>query len=113
MRLLSRYLRLGRLAEVNQRVYQRQRAAPAYRSASYVPLRPWQVRNRRFNLVRFGRAGVDEAEVTAYLERVADDLAALYAELAEVREQNYRIKDALRRWQSQQTPTAYDLAGRR
>ncbi|MGI5213559.1 DivIVA domain-containing protein [Plantactinospora sp. CA-290183] len=88
------------------------RLGSAYRSAVYRPLLPSQVRLRRFTPVGFGRRGVDPDEVTEFLEQVAGDLARAYAELAGVREQNARIKTALRRWQSQQVPTAYELARR-
>ncbi len=86
-------------------------AGTAYRSASYAPLRPWQVRSRRFTPVGFRHRGVDAGEVGEFLDRVADDLANVYAELARTREQNGRIKDALRRWQSQQALTPRDLVG--
>jgi DivIVA domain-containing protein len=88
------------------------RLEPAYRSARRRPLLPSQVRLRRFNAVGFGRRGIDPDEVTEFLDQVAGDLARAYAELAGVREQNARIKDALRRWQSRQVPTARELARR-
>ncbi|MEN3608244.1 DivIVA domain-containing protein [Plantactinospora sp. ZYX-F-223] len=73
---------------------------------------PSQVRARRFTPVRFGRRGVDPGEVATFLDRVAGDLAWAYAELARTREQNARIKDALRRWQSRQVASPHGLAGR-
>ncbi|AVT32259.1 cell division protein DivIVA [Plantactinospora sp. BC1] len=87
-------------------------SAYPYRSAAYRPLLPSQVRLRRFTPVGFGRRGVDPDEVTQFLDQVAGDLARAYAELAGVREQNARIKDALRRWQSRQVSAAHDLARR-
>ncbi|MDW5329057.1 DivIVA domain-containing protein [Plantactinospora sp. KLBMP9567] len=87
-------------------------SAYPYRSATRRPLLPSQVRLRRFTPVGFGRRGVDPDEVTEFLEQVAADLARAYAELAGVREQNARIKDALRRWQSRQVSTAHGLARR-
>lgn len=87
------------------------RAASTYRSAAYRPLRPSQVRSRRFTPVGFARRGIDPVEVTEFLDQVAGDLARAYTELANVREQNARIKDALRRWQSRQAPSARELAG--
>jgi DivIVA domain-containing protein len=72
-----------------------------YRSSTYVPL-PWQVRERRFRPTRFGRCGLDPAEVTEFLDRVAADLTAAYRALGESRQETARIKDALRRWQSEQ-----------
>ncbi|MBO4205054.1 DivIVA domain-containing protein [Micromonospora echinofusca] len=75
----------------------------------YPPLRPWQVRERCFN---HRRQGLDPTEVTAFLHRVAGELAVAQTALAAVREENTRIKDALRAWQSAQAPSAYELAGR-
>jgi DivIVA domain-containing protein len=83
--------------------------AGAYRSPSYVPLRPWQVRGRTFATCR---RGLDPVEVAAFLDRVAVDLAAAHAEVARSREETARIKDALRDWQSCQAPTMRDLARR-
>jgi DivIVA protein. len=49
--------------------------------------------------------------VTEFLEQVAADLERLYADLARTQEQNTRIKNALRRWQSQQTWSMRETAG--
>jgi DivIVA domain-containing protein len=71
---------------------------------------PGQVRTRRFTPVRFGRRGVDPVEVAEFLDQVAGDLARAYDELARTREQNARIKDALRWSRSRQAPSAaYEL----
>ncbi|MEQ4303098.1 DivIVA domain-containing protein [Plantactinospora sp. B6F1] len=89
------------------------RLGPAYRSGTYRPLMPSQVRTRRFTPVGFGRRrGVDPDEVAQFLDQVAGDLARAYTELAGVRKQNARIKDAMRRWQARPAPTAHELAGR-
>lgn len=74
------------------------------RSASYRPIRPWQVRGRQFAITW---RGLDPDEVAAFLDRVADDLDGVYAELASSREESARIKDALRRWQSNQASARY------
>ncbi|MFR9777951.1 DivIVA domain-containing protein [Micromonospora sp. MS34] len=81
----------------------------AYRSKSYLPLRPWQVRSRTFAT---RRKGLDPVEVAAFLERVAGDLAAAYAEVARNRDEVARIKGALREWQSRQASAMRDLARR-
>jgi DivIVA domain-containing protein len=60
------------------------------------------VRDRRFALTRLGQRGLDPVEVREFLDRVAGDLAAAYEALARSRQETARIKDALRRWQSQQ-----------
>lgn len=68
-----------------------------YRSAARWPLSPGQVRGRQFTPAR---RGVDATEVELFLSRVADDLA----ELGRTRDENVRIKRALRDWQSRFTP---------
>ncbi|WP_422734723.1 DivIVA domain-containing protein [Micromonospora sp. WMMD558] len=73
-----------------------------YRSVSYHPLRPWQVRERRFRPSRFGRRGLDPDDVHEFLNRVADDLSTVYDALGVSRQETTRIKDALRHWQSEQ-----------
>ncbi|MCW3818055.1 DivIVA domain-containing protein [Micromonospora sp. DR5-3] len=86
---------------------ERPRPAPTcYRSSTYVPLSPWQVRQRRFRPTRVGRRGLDPDEVREFLDRVADDLAAAYRALGDSRQETTRIKDALKRWQSEQAQRA-------
>jgi DivIVA domain-containing protein len=88
-----------------RRVRRRQRSVSGptcYRSAAYHPLRPWQVRERRFRPTSVGRRGLDPQEVGEFLDRVAGDLAVVYDALAQSRRETERIKDALRRWQSEQ-----------
>ncbi|MEV0807218.1 DivIVA domain-containing protein [Micromonospora sp. NPDC050200] len=88
-----------------RRVRRRQRSVSGptcYRSAAYHPLRPWQVRERRFRPTPLGRRGLDPQEVLEFLDRVAGDLAVVYDALAQSRRETDRVKDALRRWQSEQ-----------
>ncbi|MFI6233928.1 DivIVA domain-containing protein [Micromonospora sp. NPDC050784] len=73
-----------------------------YRSAAYHPLRPWQVRERGFRPTPLGRRVLDPQEVREFLDRVAGDLAVVYDALAQSRRETDRVKDALRRWQSEQ-----------
>ncbi|MFF5180682.1 DivIVA domain-containing protein [Micromonospora sp. NPDC000316] len=82
-----------------------QRPEPAsggttYRSGAYTSLLPWQVRERRFAPTAPGRRGLNPDDVYAFLDRVAGDMAAVYAALAESRLETARIKHALRRWQT-------------
>ncbi|MFE9691900.1 DivIVA domain-containing protein [Micromonospora sp. NPDC005806] len=77
-----------------------------YRSGAYTSLLPWQVRERRFKPVGLGRRGLDPADVYAFLDRVAGDLAAVHAALAASRRETAVVKDALRRWQSDQARRA-------
>ncbi|MGI5214637.1 DivIVA domain-containing protein [Plantactinospora sp. CA-290183] len=95
-----------------RRLFRAGREVSRHAGTAYRPLRPSQVRCWRFRRVGFGRRGVDPVEVADFLERVAADLARAYTDVASVREQNARIKDALRRWQSRQVPDAGELAGR-
>ncbi|MGB2568868.1 DivIVA domain-containing protein [Micromonospora citrea] len=64
------------------------------------PLRPWQVRERCFNR---RRRGLDPVEIRTFLHRVADELTAAQTALVAVQEENVRIKNALRAWQSAQS----------
>ncbi|WP_327035645.1 DivIVA domain-containing protein [Micromonospora ureilytica] len=73
-----------------------------YRSAAYTSLLPWQVRERRFPPVGLGRRGLNPDDVYAFLDRVAVDMAAVYAALAESRRETVRTKAGLRRWQTDQ-----------
>jgi hypothetical protein len=45
--------------------------------------------------------------VSAFLHRVADDLAAVHAELDRIRDENVHIKRSLRDWQSRFAPRVY------
>jgi DivIVA domain-containing protein len=79
-----------------------------YRSAAYISLLPWQVRERRFAPTGLGRRGLNPDDVYAFLDRVAVDMAAVYAALAESRRETARIKDGLRRWQTEQARVRND-----
>jgi DivIVA domain-containing protein len=83
-----------------------------YRSAAYAPLQPWQVRDRRFRLTGLGERGLDPTEVHEFLGWVPGDLAAAYETLARSRQKTARVKDALRRWQSQQAQAANERGHR-
>ncbi|MGY0002487.1 DivIVA domain-containing protein [Micromonospora sp. I033] len=72
------------------------------RSQTRVRLLPWQVRERRFKQVGIARRGLEPGDVYAFLERVANDLAAAYATVEASRRETATIKDALHRWQSEQ-----------
>ncbi|MGV9213930.1 DivIVA domain-containing protein [Micromonospora sp. RB23] len=74
----------------------------ADRSGAYTSLLPWQVRERRFAPAGFGRRGLDPDDVYAFLDRVAVDMAAVYAALAESRRETARITGELNRRQAEQ-----------
>lgn len=75
--------------------------AHRHQPVGYRPLCTSQVRQQRFGR---SRHGLDPAEVDGFLHRVADELTVLHAELARTREENARIKGALRDWQSRFAP---------
>ncbi|WP_243707790.1 hypothetical protein [Micromonospora sp. KC606] len=64
------------------------------------PLRPWHIRERCFNIRRHG---LDPVEIRAFLHRAADELTTAQAALVAAQEENVRIKNALRAWQSAQS----------
>ncbi|WP_338106338.1 DivIVA domain-containing protein [Micromonospora terminaliae] len=76
---------------------ERQRIAQTNRSQ---PLRPWQIRERCFNV---RRRGLDPVEIRTFLHQVADELTVAQTALQAVQEENLRIKNALRSWQSAQS----------
>ncbi|WFE24398.1 DivIVA domain-containing protein [Solwaraspora sp. WMMD937] len=61
---------------------------------------PGLVRERRFG--DRTRRGCDPTEVRTFLHLVADELTALRTELRATQDENVRVKQALRDWQSQQ-----------
>ncbi|MET8364809.1 DivIVA domain-containing protein [Micromonospora sp. NPDC005194] len=70
------------------------------RSSTHTSLLPWQVRERRFAPTGLGRRGLNPDDVYAFLDRVAVDMAAVYAALAESRLETARIKAGVRRRQA-------------
>ncbi|MEV5767049.1 DivIVA domain-containing protein [Micromonospora sp. NPDC052213] len=85
-----------------------QRPGATYRSSAYTSLLPWQVRERRFRSVGLGCRGLEPADVYDFLDRVAGDMATVYAALAASRREAAVIRDALRRWQSEQARARAD-----
>ncbi|MEU8371269.1 MULTISPECIES: DivIVA domain-containing protein [Micromonospora] len=80
-------------------------AVGVFRVASrLVPMAPEQVRRQRFRRTGFGRRGLAEEHVYAFLRRVVDELTARDAVEAGLREENIRLKNALRDWQGQFAP---------
>ncbi|WP_243704721.1 DivIVA domain-containing protein [Micromonospora sp. KC723] len=65
---------------------------------------PEQVRRMRFRRTRFGRRGLAEEHVYAFLRAVVDELIARDAVEASLRAENARLKGALRDWQSSFAP---------
>ncbi|MEV0329612.1 hypothetical protein AB0H63_24660 [Micromonospora echinospora] len=65
--------------------------------SAYQPMRPWQVRARCFSTRRHG---LDPEEIRVFLHRVADELTVAQTALEAVLDENKRIKDALRDWQT-------------
>ncbi|MEH0934220.1 DivIVA domain-containing protein [Micromonospora psammae] len=67
---------------------------------------PWQVRERRFKLVGLGRRGLEPDHVYAFLDRVAVDMAAVYAALAASRRETAVLRAGLRRLRVGRGPEA-------
>ncbi|WP_433320843.1 DivIVA domain-containing protein [Micromonospora chersina] len=82
---------------MTRRSDERQPPAQATRSQQ---LRPWQIRERCFNV---RRRGLDPVEIRTFLHQVADELTVAQTALRAVQEENVRIKNALRSWQSAQS----------
>lgn len=75
---------------------------PAADPARRGRLSPQRVRSTTFSRAPLGRRGFLEDEVRLFLARVAEDVASGDAENARLREENNRLKTALRQWQSEQ-----------
>ncbi|WP_326558913.1 DivIVA domain-containing protein [Micromonospora sp. NBC_01796] len=74
-------------------------------------LRPEQVRAVRFGRTRLGRRGLAEEQVYAFVRQVVDELIARDAAEASLREENTRLKGALREWQARHSRSHPDNAG--
>ncbi|MEH0820724.1 MULTISPECIES: DivIVA domain-containing protein [unclassified Micromonospora] len=72
----------------------------------YTPLLPWQVRERRFKPVGLGRRGLEPDHVYAFLDRVAVDMAAVYAALAASRREAAVLRAGLHRIRADRSPEA-------
>lgn len=67
-----------------------------------------QVREATFERLPLGRRGLDETEVRAFLERIAEEIATRDAELNRLIDENRRLKHAVREWHRRQE--GYDPA---
>jgi DivIVA domain-containing protein len=80
-------------------------AVGVYRIASRLTrLRPEQVRTVRFRRTRVGRRGLAEEQVYGFVRRMVDELTIRDAAEAGLREENARLKRALRDWQQRFAP---------
>lgn len=70
------------------------------RNALRGPLTPDRITALPLPLTRLGRRGYRVDEVDALLHRLAYELRERTNQLTEVRAENWRIKNALRSWQS-------------
>ncbi|GIJ30673.1 hypothetical protein Vqi01_58350 [Micromonospora qiuiae] len=77
-------------------------------------LAPEQVRRIRFRRTRFGRRGLVEEQVYAFVRAVVDELTARDGVEAGIRAENARLKTALGEWQSSRArqPSRTTNAGR-
>lgn len=67
-----------------------------------------QIREAAFERLPLGRRGLDETEVRAFLERVAEEVTTRDAELNRLIDENRRLKHAVREWHRRQE--GYDPA---
>ncbi len=67
------------------------------------PLSPDQVRRPTLTRTSLGRRGYDENDVHALLNRIASDLEGSLGEQASLRDENARLKEAMRQWHARQT----------
>lgn len=74
-------------------------------TTTYPRLDPHRVRAMIFRRTSWLRRGLDPTAVYAFAARVAAELEARERDLAVVRAENIRIKNALRDWQSQMAVT--------
>ncbi|PZG10929.1 DivIVA domain-containing protein [Micromonospora craterilacus] len=82
-----------------------------FRAASRLArLCPGQVKRIRFRRTRFGRRGLAEEQVYAFLRAVVDELTAREGVEAGLRAENARLKGALREWQSNFAPRPGQMA---
>ena len=63
---------------------------------------PEHIRALRFRRTRLARRGLDEDQVYGFVRLVVDELTARDAAEAGLREENARLKKALREWQGRQ-----------
>jgi DivIVA domain-containing protein len=64
-------------------------------------LTPEQIRTSTFTRSPLGRRGFNEDEVNAFTHRLAEELAARDAEVVRLIDENHRLKQAMRDWQSE------------
>jgi DivIVA domain-containing protein len=62
---------------------------------------PEQVRATRFARSQLGRRGYNEDDVNQFAHRLAEELAARDAEVVRLIDENHRLKQAMRQWQSE------------
>jgi DivIVA domain-containing protein len=64
-------------------------------------LAPEQIRTTTFGRSALGRRGYNEDEVDQFANRLAEELAARDAEVVRLVDENHRLKQAMRDWQSE------------
>jgi DivIVA domain-containing protein len=72
-------------------------------SVRHRPLSPDQVRRPALQRTPLGRRGYDENDVHALLNRVAAELEGVLSEQSKLRNENLRLKDAMRQWHDRQS----------
>jgi DivIVA domain-containing protein len=64
-------------------------------------LSPEQVRTTGFTRSPLGRRGLAEDEVNTFVNRLAEELAARDSEIVRLLDENHRLKQAMREWQTE------------
>jgi cell division initiation protein len=83
--------------------YANSEAGWSMRSTRPLPLSPEQVRRANLTRTPLGRRGYDEHDVHALLNRVAAELESAHTEQATLRDENARLKEAMKQWHARQT----------
>jgi len=69
------------------------------------PLSPEQVRRPALTRTPLGRRGYDEGDVHSLLNRIAAELEGVLGDQASLRDENARLKDAMKQWHARQSGT--------
>jgi DivIVA domain-containing protein len=64
-------------------------------------LSPEQIRTTTFTRSPLGRRGLAEDEVNTFVNRLAEELAARDSEIVRLLDENHRLKQAMREWQTE------------
>jgi len=83
--------------------YANSEAGWSTRSPRPRPLSPEQVRRPILTRTPLGRRGYDEADVHSLLNRIAADMEGVLGEQESLRDENARLKEAMKQWHARQS----------